>query len=161
MGCGMGIGKKTAAQVPFAKKAAATKVAADKNTGRPTAIRDRNRKYQIKAALAAAAAKKKNGKALKAHAGDADEVDLASVKDRLAHGVGLLDKHEITAITGTSFVTVWDWMRKGKFPPGITVVGKTKWRASEIADWLGNLPLARLKPSDAPSDQKVEEHKPA
>jgi predicted DNA-binding transcriptional regulator AlpA len=152
----MGIGKKTAAQVPFAKKAAATKAAAARKTGRPVAIRDRNRKYQIKAALAAAAAKKKNGKALKAHAGDADDddkVDLASVKDRLAHRVGLLDKHEVRAITGVSFVSVWDWMRKGKFPPGITVVGKTKWRASEIADWLANLPLARLKPNDAAADQ--------
>jgi predicted DNA-binding transcriptional regulator AlpA len=141
------MGKKTAAH-----KAAATKAAAAKKTGRPVAIRDRNRKYQIKAALAAAAAKKKNGTALKAHAGDAD-VDLASVQDRLAHRVGLLDKHELRAITGVSFVSLWDWMRKGKFPPGITVVGKTKWRASEIADWLANLPLARLKPSDAAADQ--------
>jgi hypothetical protein len=33
-------------------------------------------------------------------------------------GVRLLDKPTIMAVTGCSFPTIWDWMRKGKFPKG-------------------------------------------
>jgi predicted DNA-binding transcriptional regulator AlpA len=151
--------KKTAAQVPFAKKAAATKAANRKPAGKPAAVRDRNRKYQIKAALADADAKKKIGKARNAHNGDADDdaakVDLASVQERLAHRVGLLDKHEITAITGVTFPTIWAWMRGGTFPRAHIVVGKSMWHAAEVADWLAKLPVRPLK-GDAVDEQTTE-----
>jgi predicted DNA-binding transcriptional regulator AlpA len=84
-------------------------------------------------------------------------IDLASVYERLAHRVGLLDKREITTITGVSFPTIWDWMRKGKFPRCHIVVGKSKWHAADIADWLNGLPPRPLK-GDAPLNQKIEEH---
>jgi predicted DNA-binding transcriptional regulator AlpA len=154
--------KKPAAQVPFAKKAAATKAAAAKTTGRPAAIRDR------KAALAAAAAKKKNGKGHKAHADDDDDdddddkVDLASVQDRLTHRCGLLDKHEVVAVVGVTYQTLWFWMRgkhSGTFPRPRIVGGKSKWLAADIADWLAGLSLRPLK-GDAPSE-KIEEHETA
>jgi predicted DNA-binding transcriptional regulator AlpA len=153
--------KPTAGQVRFARKAA--KLRAERRKPALSAkLAAANQTHIIDAGLAADSVQHQSDRK-HAHGARAppNRVDLASLHERLTHRCGLLDKHEITAITGTSFVTVWDWMRKGKFPPGITVVGKTKWRASEIADWLGNLPLARLKPSDAPSDQKIEEHESA
>ena len=96
-------------QVPFAKKAAATKVVDKKTGGTPAAIRDRNRKYQIKATLADAtdADTERDGIEACAHpTRGPPAVDLASVQKRLAQRVGLLGKREICLITGVSFPTV-------------------------------------------------------
>ena len=80
----------------------------------------------------------KNGFARKA-------VDLANLHERLTHRVGLIDKNEILAITGVSFPTIWVWMRENKFPHARVVVGKSKWHAADIADWLKGLPVRPLK----------------
>jgi|SRR5262249_4475331 len=72
-------------------------------------------------------------------------VDLAAVYERLTHRVGLLDKHEVTAVAGTSFKTIWEWMRASKFPRSRVVAGKSKWPAADIADWLDGLPVRALK----------------
>jgi len=56
-------------------------------------------------------------------------VDLASVHDRLAARVGLLDKREVLKIVGCTFPALWEWMRDWKFPHARIVCGKSKWRA--------------------------------
>jgi hypothetical protein len=128
--------KQPAAQVPFARKAAKLKAA--------------------RRALHAARAKNKqaasNGKRV---------VDLASVHDRLANRIGLLDKQEVLAIVGCTYPALWEWQRAGKFPLARVVFGKSKWHAAVIADWLDGLPVRPVKSADAPSDQKVEEHETA
>jgi predicted DNA-binding transcriptional regulator AlpA len=72
-------------------------------------------------------------------------VDLASVHERIANRVGLIDKREILVVTGVSFPTIWTWMRANKFPRAHIVCGKSKWHAADIRDWLDGLPMRRLK----------------
>jgi predicted DNA-binding transcriptional regulator AlpA len=61
--------------------------------------------------------------------------------------VRLLDKHEVLAITGTSYVTLWNWMiaKPPKFPRSFIAGGRSVWRSDEIAAWLENLPRRPLK----------------
>jgi predicted DNA-binding transcriptional regulator AlpA len=62
--------------------------------------------------------------------------------------VRLLDKHDVCAIVGVSFPTVWAWMRDGRFPRGRVVGGnssKTMWLSTEIEAWLAALPVRQLK----------------
>src|SRR6516165_8601264 len=114
--------KQPAAQVPFARKAAKLKVA--------------------RRALHAARAKNKraasNGKRKRV-------VDLASVHDRLANRVGLLDKPEVLAVVGCTYPALWEWQLAKKFPRARVVFGKSKWPAAVIADWLDGLPIRPLK----------------
>jgi hypothetical protein len=132
--------KQPAAQVPFARKAAKLKAA--------------------RRALIAARAKNKqaasNGKQKRV-------VDLASVHDRLANRVGLLDKQEVLAVVGCTYPALWLWQRAGRFPLAKIVFGKSKWPAAVIADWLDGLPLRSLRPlkGDATPDQKIKDHEPA
>jgi predicted DNA-binding transcriptional regulator AlpA len=92
-------------------------------------------------------------------------LDLASLHERLTHRVGLIDKPEILLITGVSFPTVWDWMRKEppKFPRNRAVGGKSKWLAADIADWIAGLPVRALKAADAlpEQDKQQEQFEPA
>jgi predicted DNA-binding transcriptional regulator AlpA len=62
----------------------------------------------------------------------------------------LLNKYEVMTIAGVSFPTIWDWMRKGKFPRSRIVGGQSKWLSSEIDAWLAQLPVRPLKGDDAP-----------
>jgi predicted DNA-binding transcriptional regulator AlpA len=148
--------KRTAAQVPLAKKAGALKAASRKSGGIPPAILD----HFARTALASDAEAKRNGVEARAHPTRGPpvgkgKVDLASVYERLAHRVGLLDKREVMAITGVTFPTIWEWMRANKFPRARIVVGKSKWMAADIADWLNGLPPRRLK-GDAVAEQTIE-----
>jgi len=59
--------------------------------------------------------------------------------------VRLLSKHEIVAITGVTYPTVWAWMRDGAFPRSRVVGGKSAWLSSEIEAWIAGLPLRPLK----------------
>jgi predicted DNA-binding transcriptional regulator AlpA len=63
----------------------------------------------------------------------------------------LLDKHEVLAITGLSFPTIWSWMRAGRFPRSRIVGGKSMWLSSEVKGWLAGLPVRPLK-GDAPDE---------
>ena len=63
----------------------------------------------------------------------------------------LIYRSEILEIAGVSYPTLWEWMRKGKFPRSIEVGGGVAWRQSEIVEWLANLPTRRLKGDDADS----------
>jgi predicted DNA-binding transcriptional regulator AlpA len=63
----------------------------------------------------------------------------------------LLSKREVLEICGISYATLWTWMRRGEFPRGRVVGGKTMWLSSEAEKWMTNLPRRRLK-GDAPDD---------
>jgi predicted DNA-binding transcriptional regulator AlpA len=61
----------------------------------------------------------------------------------------LLDKAEVLRILGVSNVTLWSWMRDGKFPRA-REIGKGKssksvWRSDEVEKWVAALPVRRLK----------------
>ena len=57
----------------------------------------------------------------------------------------LLCKHEVCAIAGATFPSVWAWMRAGTFPRSRVVGGKSMWLSSEIEAWITSLPLRPLK----------------
>jgi predicted DNA-binding transcriptional regulator AlpA len=131
---------KSAAQVPFARKAAKLKAA-------QRALRVARSK----------AAKKRAAKNGKLHKHKLHPVDLADVRNRLANRVGLLDKREVLAVVGCTYPALWKWQQKKQFPLAKVVLGKSKWPAAIIADWLDALPVRPVKSADAPSDQKIEE----
>jgi predicted DNA-binding transcriptional regulator AlpA len=68
--------------------------------------------------------------------------------------VRLLDKHEVMAISNCSYPTLWAWMRAGTFPRSRIVGGKSMWLSTEIAAWLAQLPVRRLKGDPAPTVAK-------
>jgi predicted DNA-binding transcriptional regulator AlpA len=65
------------------------------------------------------------------------------------HGIRLLDKREILAITNVTFPTIWTWMRNGTFPRSRVVGGKSMWLSTDVEAWLAALPIRTLK-GDAP-----------
>jgi predicted DNA-binding transcriptional regulator AlpA len=75
----------------------------------------------------------------------------AAIKDADVVGLRLLSKPEVIAITGASFVTIWTWMRDGKFPHARIAGGRSMWRSDEIDAWLAGLPIRPLK-GDAPTE---------
>jgi predicted DNA-binding transcriptional regulator AlpA len=60
----------------------------------------------------------------------------------------LLTRHEVVAVAGVTYPTIWLWMREGKFPRSRIVGGKSMWLASEIEAWIAALPVRPLKPLD-------------
>jgi prophage regulatory protein len=78
-----------------------------------------------------------------------------AVGDKLAalHHLQLLTRHEIIALTGVTYPTIWQWMREGKFPRPRIAGGKSAWLASEVEAWLAGLPTRRFKP---PEDDEPE-----
>ena len=59
--------------------------------------------------------------------------------------VRLMNKHEVCAIVGVSYPSLWTWMRNGSFPRSVIVGGQSKWRSSDIDAWMAALPTRRLK----------------
>jgi predicted DNA-binding transcriptional regulator AlpA len=68
--------------------------------------------------------------------------------------VRLLDKHQIVAITGVTYPTVWSWMRAGTFPRSRIVGGKSMWVSTEVEQWLADLKVRPLK-GDTPSESEA------
>jgi predicted DNA-binding transcriptional regulator AlpA len=135
-GCVVKTETKPAAQVPFARKAAALKASTAKT---------------LPPALAALKAKHQTGAALAPDQGQ-DQHDR-----EVLHGprgpppaVRLIGKHEVLAITGVSHPTVWTWMRAGTFPRSRIVGGKSMWLSTDIDRWLAALPIRPLKGDPAP-----------
>jgi predicted DNA-binding transcriptional regulator AlpA len=73
--------------------------------------------------------------------------NLKSTVFKLSPGgeVRLLSRPEVLSIVGVTYPTIWAWMRAGTFPRSVVIGGKSAWIASEIEDWLANLPRSRLK----------------
>jgi prophage regulatory protein len=45
--------------------------------------------------------------------------------------------------------TLWDWVRKGKFPkPRFLANNKVVWLQSEIDEWMQSRPVPRYKPAE-------------
>ena len=63
--------------------------------------------------------------------------------------VRLLDKHEVCAIAGVTYPTIWSWMRVEAFPRSRVVGGKSMWLSTEVDAWLAALPVRKLQ-GDAP-----------
>ena len=60
----------------------------------------------------------------------------------------LLGRHEVVAMAGVTYPTIWLWMREGKFPRSRVVGGKSMWVSAEIDAWIDALPVRPLKPLD-------------
>ena len=79
-------------------------------------------------------------------------VQVGAAKQQVAaslpglQGLQLLSRQEIIALTGISYPTIWAMTRRGNFPRAIVVGGKSKWRATEISEWLNSRPRRELKP---------------
>jgi predicted DNA-binding transcriptional regulator AlpA len=69
-------------------------------------------------------------------------------------GPRLLAKPEVIALTGTSYPTLWAWMRAGTFPRALIVGGRSMWRSEDIDAWIANLKVRPLK-GDTPSDSEA------
>ncbi len=59
--------------------------------------------------------------------------------------VRLLTKHEVCALAGVTYPTIWSWMRRGAFPRSRVVGGKSMWVSTEVEAWLNSLPVRPLK----------------
>ena len=81
-------------------------------------------------------------------------------KEKTKAAIRLMSKHEVCDVTGMSFPTIWDKMRKGKFPRSRAYNddngGKACWLASEVEEWIVNRPVKPIK-----GDPAVEEKKPS
>ena len=60
-------------------------------------------------------------------------------------GERLVYRSELIARLGVTYVTVWNWMRDGKFPRGRKIAGKVAWLRSEVDTFLATLPAQKLK----------------
>lgn len=54
-------------------------------------------------------------------------------------------KEALQRIGGFSYMTVWQWMRDGKFPRSFLIGGRVFFLESEINDWIAAQPRQRLK----------------
>jgi predicted DNA-binding transcriptional regulator AlpA len=70
---------------------------------------------------------------------EADHVTLGRGAPRL------LSKNQVCAIAGTTFPTIWIWMRAGTFPRSRVVGGRSMWLSTEIDKWMAALPVRVLK----------------
>ena len=70
-----------------------------------------------------------------------DDVDLVpSTSQRFVF------RREVCTRIGVSYVTLWTWMREGKFPRSREVGGqKIAWLESEIDDWMNSRPVRKFK----------------
>ena len=58
----------------------------------------------------------------------------------------LLFKDEVLErVGGVSFVSLWRWMRDGKFPVAREVGGQSAWLESDIDAWMQSRPLRQYK----------------
>jgi predicted DNA-binding transcriptional regulator AlpA len=122
--------RKPAAQVAVAKRAAKLKAEAGRSALSPK-FAAANTASIIEAGLAADVAQHQH--------------DKKHEHGARAPPIRLLDKHEVCAIAGATFPTIWAWMRDGTFPRARIAGGKSKWLSTEIDAWLASLPPRRLK----------------
>jgi predicted DNA-binding transcriptional regulator AlpA len=149
--------KRPAAQVAFAKKAAALKAASGKTSALSATLIEANQRHHARAALAPETPGHGEHERENVHAPRSPPtkrplaVQVTAAKAAVATNLPalrhlqLLNRHEVVAVTGVSYPTVWAWMRKGKFPHPRIVGGKSAWLASEVQEWIDALPVRKLK----------------
>jgi predicted DNA-binding transcriptional regulator AlpA len=71
--------------------------------------------------------------------------EVQRARARTSLPMQLYGRHEVVALLGLSFPTVWAMMRRNEFPRGRVVGGKTKWLSTEVDAWLNGLEKRRLK----------------
>lgn len=54
-------------------------------------------------------------------------------------------KPDVLERTGVTYVSIWKWMRDGRFPLSREVGGKVAWLESEIDTWIASRPVRRYK----------------
>jgi predicted DNA-binding transcriptional regulator AlpA len=57
----------------------------------------------------------------------------------------LLNRHEVCALAGLTYASIWSRMRAGTFPTSRIEGGRSVWISSELEQWLSGLKLRRLK----------------
>jgi predicted DNA-binding transcriptional regulator AlpA len=82
-------------------------------------------------------------------------VQVKRARARTGLAAALLDRHQIVALTGLTYPTIWGMMCRGAFPRGRVVNHKTAWLASEVEAWIAALPISRLREQLA--EEKIEE----
>ncbi len=64
---------------------------------------------------------------------------------------GLLSKRDVIKLVGVSAVTLWHWMREGRFPGAVRLqkgkFGRVAWYASEVQEWIENRERVTYKKS--------------
>ncbi|PZP53769.1 MAG: hypothetical protein DI595_02395 [Agrobacterium fabrum] len=55
----------------------------------------------------------------------------------------LLDSAAIKKVAPVSNMTLWRWMRDGKFPSPLKVAGRNFWKSDEIEAWINDLSAKR------------------
>jgi predicted DNA-binding transcriptional regulator AlpA len=63
----------------------------------------------------------------------------------------LIYKPECKKRIGSSYPTIWKWMRSGIFPRSVVVGGRVAWYEDEIEKWLNSLPRQNLLGDEKPS----------
>jgi prophage regulatory protein len=69
--------------------------------------------------------------------------------DQFASPSRFVFKPEVLDRVGVSYVSLWQWMREGKFPCSREVGGKVAWLESEIDEWIATRPLRKYKNVEA------------
>jgi predicted DNA-binding transcriptional regulator AlpA len=78
--------------------------------------------------------------------------EVALAWQTVAVPVRLLNRHEVVAITGLTYPSIWQRMKRGEFPRSRVLGERSVWRSDEIDQWLANLPLRPLM-GDAGQEQ--------
>jgi predicted DNA-binding transcriptional regulator AlpA len=71
-----------------------------------------------------------------AHDGDEQPREPTSLPRMLGKGCRLC---------GVTYPTIWRWMQQATFPRSRAIGSRSFWREDEIAEWLANRPIVRLK----------------
>jgi predicted DNA-binding transcriptional regulator AlpA len=58
----------------------------------------------------------------------------------------LLSTSDVQKIAPVSNVTLWRWVRNGKFPAPIRVAKNNFWRSDEVGAWMDEMSLRRATP---------------
>ncbi len=58
----------------------------------------------------------------------------------------LLSTSDVQKIAPVSNVTLWRWVRDGKFPAPIQVAKNNFWRSDEVAAWMDEMSSRRAAP---------------
>lgn len=148
---------KNTAKKPPPPQASLSKKAAELKTGTattavPQAVVEANEKYLLEEGLAARSDHHEHDRqhVHAAQAPPAKQVTAARKATNLTPQ--LLGRHEIVALTGLTYPTLWSMMRAGTFPRSRVVGGKSKWFSNEVESWAARLPVRRLK-GDKPSGE--------
>jgi predicted DNA-binding transcriptional regulator AlpA len=58
-----------------------------------------------------------------------------------------LCRDEVCELAGLSYVTIWDLIRRGAFPPARRISrNRVAWLQSEVIAWMRSRPVQTLKP---------------